>query len=191
MDQIISKPGLQHLAEKVFWNLDVEDLKICGQINQSCRQILDDAMFWLRKFGGLSKESQKDWVKIIQSVKSSDNENVIISYLQWNLKKEAVVDLPSYTKPAIQDDFIRNKIWENCMKGYSSDEDYEIVKLLAPLTDNPNAPNKYGSTPIHEAAMNGHTEIVKILAPLTDNPNTLNNFGWTPNWFSVNLFQFI
>ena len=157
MEKIVSNPGLQHLAEKVFLNLDVEDLKICGQINQSCKQILEDAMFWLRKIGGLSKESQKDWIKIIQSVKNSDNEKVIVSYLQWNLKegvvvedlpcfwfkkfrslsmenqkdwikvieseknsekenaimsyllwnlqKEALVDLPCYTSPAVQDDF--------------------------------------------------------------------------------------
>ena len=77
MDKIVNTPGLQHLAEKVFWNLDVEALKICGQINQSCRQILDNAMFWLRKFGGLSKESQKDWIKIIQSVRNSNYENFI------------------------------------------------------------------------------------------------------------------
>ena len=43
----------------------------------------------------------------------------------------------------------------------------EVVKILAPLTDNPNAPNDYGWTPIHGAAWNGHTEIVKILATLT------------------------
>ena len=33
MEKIISNPGLQHLAEKVFLNLDVEDLKICEQIS--------------------------------------------------------------------------------------------------------------------------------------------------------------
>ena len=33
METIINNPGLQHIAEKVFWNLDVEDLKICAQIN--------------------------------------------------------------------------------------------------------------------------------------------------------------
>ena len=40
METIISNPGLHHLAEKVFWNLDGEDLKICAQMNQSCKQIL-------------------------------------------------------------------------------------------------------------------------------------------------------
>ena len=42
MDTIINNPGLQHLVEKVFWNLDVEDLKICAHINQSCKQILQN-----------------------------------------------------------------------------------------------------------------------------------------------------
>ena len=41
----------------------------------------------------------------------------------------------------------------------------EIVKILAPLADNPNAPNNNGRTPIHWAARYGHTEIVKILTP--------------------------
>ena len=43
----------------------------------------------------------------------------------------------------------------------------EIVKILAPLTDNPNAPTIYGWTPIHEAACSSEIKIIKILAPLT------------------------
>ena len=74
MEKIISNPGLQHLAEKVFSHLDVENLKICGQINQSCNQILEDPMYWLRKFVCLSKENRNDWVQIIQSVKNFDFE---------------------------------------------------------------------------------------------------------------------
>ena len=63
---------------------------------------------------------------------------------------------------------------------YGSTENTEIIKILAPLTDDPNAPDKYRWTPIHKAALNGHTEIVKILAPLTDNPNAPDNYGKTP-----------
>ena len=47
----------------------------------------------------------------------------------------------------------------------------EIVKVLAPLTDNLNAPDKFGNTPLLWAKFNGNTEIVKILIHLTDNPN--------------------
>ena len=53
----------------------------------------------------------------------------------------------------------------------------DIVKALAPLTDNPNAD---GRTPILTTAFKGHTEIVKILAPLTDNPNAPDEDGDTP-----------
>ena len=56
----------------------------------------------------------------------------------------------------------------------------EIVKIVAPLTNHPNVPDKDGWTPIHWAACNGHTEIVKILAPLTNNPNSSDKNGRTP-----------
>ena len=54
------------------------------------------------------------------------------------------------------------------------------------MTNNPNAPNKDGSTPIHQAAKKGHTEIVKFLAPLTDNPNAPDYFGNTPSSLTKN-----
>ena len=188
MDKIISNPGLWHLAENVFWNLDLENLKICAHINQSCKQILQNPIFCVRKFECLSKSNQTDWIKAIQLVKNSDKGIAIISYLQWNLKKDALADLPCYKSPVVQDNF-RKKIGEICCsKGRLSDEDMEILKILAPLTDNPNATNTdnpnaqndFGDTPIHRAAVNGHTEIVKIMAPLTDNPNAPNNVGDTP-----------
>ena len=56
----------------------------------------------------------------------------------------------------------------------------EIVKILAPLTDNPNVPDKEGRTPIYLASFYGCIEIVKILAPLTDNPNSADEDGVTP-----------
>ena len=82
-------------------------------------------------------------------------------------------DLPCYASPAAQDEF-RKKILKSSCYG-----NIEIVKILAPMTNNPNYPNKY-VTPINLVAFHGHTEIVKFLAPLTDNPNTPNNVGDTP-----------
>ena len=38
MEKKINNPGLQHLAEKVFFNLNVEKLKICKQINQPSKK---------------------------------------------------------------------------------------------------------------------------------------------------------
>ena len=185
MEKIISNPGLQHLAENVFWDLDIQDLNMCAQINQSCKQILENPMFWLKKFKSLSKKNQKDWIKVSKSVKNFDKEKAIISYLQWNLKKGAM-DLPCYSSHAVQGDF-REKIWEICEKQELSDEDREIVKILTPLTENPNAQRGYGSTPIYWAAQNEHTEIVKILALLTDNPNVPDKSGYTPIYWAALL----
>ena len=179
MEQILENPGLLHLAENIFSNLNDADVEICRNINQISKEILDNPMFWLRKFGNLSQKNQNNWIKDIQSIKNSEKKKAITSYLQWKLKKEALVDLPCYSSPEVQDDF-RNKIWEIIKKKESSNENTEIVKILASLTKNPNAPNKIGYTPIHEAAYRKHTKIVKILAPLTNNPNAPNDNGETP-----------
>ena len=184
-EKMLNNPGLQHLAEIIFGNLEVEHFKICGLLNQSAKRILDgpmfqDPMFWLKRFRGLSIGNQYDWAKAIQSVQNSfERKYAIISYLQWNLQKEVMDDLPCYTNSAIQDDF-RMKIGQVFCKRDSSDEDVQVLKMLAPLTDNPNAPDKSGYTPIQWAAKNGHTELVKILTPLTNNPNSPNNYKRTP-----------
>ena len=104
MEKIINNPGLQHLAENIFWNLDVEDLKICAQINQSCKQILQIPIFCLRKFEHLSKKNRLDWIKVIQLVMNYHQGIAIMSYLKWTLKKQ-IVDPPCYSSPAVQNDF--------------------------------------------------------------------------------------
>ena len=92
LEKILNNPGLQHLAENIFDNLKYEDLEVCRGINQSSKKILDYQMgkpiFWLKKFENLSKENQKDWIEVIQSLNNSEKEKSIRSYLQWNLKKE-------------------------------------------------------------------------------------------------------
>ena len=75
------------------------------------------------------------------------------------MKKEDLDPL-CYSNPAAQVDFTK-KIWESCGKPEFSDEDKEIVKILPPLTDNPNGTDEDGQTAIRRAAYNGHTEILK------------------------------
>ena len=58
--------------------------------------------------------------------------------------------------------------------------DIEIVKILAPLIEDPNFQDEDGDTPINLAASYGRTEIVRILAPLSENPNAPNRHGITP-----------
>ena len=215
LETILNSPGLQHLAKEIFWNLNSDALEACSQVNQSSKQILENPFFWLEKLvrmGVVSKKNQEDWIKAIQSVKNSDEEKNVLVYLKWNFKKDGLVDLPCYTSPIVQDEF-RKKIWQSCLLALpnrpfwpgpfiaetvvqvermkkltsESNDNIEMLKILAPLTNNPNAPMNNGDTPIHVAAFNGHTEIVKILAPLTDNPNAPNMDGRTPlHWAAHN-----
>ena len=186
MEKILNNPGFEHLAEIIFGNLDHDHLDICEQINESSKQILINPMFWIRKFKFLSKENQKDWIKVIQLEKNSAKEKSISLYLKWKLKKNAGIDLPCYSSQPVQDNF-RNRIWRISNQYQISYHDEEVVKILAPLTNNLayTDSNYYGRTPINRAAMSGHTEIVKILAPLTDNPNAPDKFGGTPIYWAA------
>ena len=51
---------------------------------------------------------------------------------------DEVYYLPGYTYKIVQDDF-RQKIHQGVLKG-----DTDAIKILAPLTDNPNAPDEDG-----------------------------------------------
>ena len=98
MEKIVNTSGLQHLAENIFLNLNYELLKECFKINSSCREILENPLFWLKLFiqRGLSKENQKDWHRAIQLVKNTDLEKNISSYLKRSSKNPRVVDIPCY-----------------------------------------------------------------------------------------------
>ena len=259
MEKIIKNSGLQHLAENIFLNLNYEALEECFNINSSCKEILENPLFWLKLFirRGLSKENQKDWHRAIQLVKNTDLEKNIFSYLKRSSKNPRVVDIPCYiNEDTIMEYSKMSKLnnrefgnidyWNNIPCGcvqlsspvISKGQGYmlmmeasslpnlngstlelvnvlvsliedpnaiplsppealfgavsnrsespilmaakfghtESVKILAPLTKNPNAPNSTGITPIFVAAMKGHIEIVKMLIPLTKNPNTANKW---------------
>ena len=94
-------------------------------------------------------------------------------------KDVALVDLPCYSCPPVQADF-RKKIRKMSFVIELSNEDMNIMKILVPLTENPNAPDKLGYTPIHIAAFWGNKDFVKTLAHLTENPNAPNSGDCTP-----------
>ena len=113
----------------------------------------------------------------------------------FHLKHFHIEEMMSYVNPQPQDEFGQTAIKQAARHGFT-----DYVKILTPLTDNPNAPDEYGNTPIILAVRNAqrqgvytyprecrHTEIVKILAPLTDNPNAPDKDGNTPiHWAARN-----
>ena len=90
-------------------------------------------------------------------------------------------NIPCFTKLDVQEAF-RKKIHMICDKRRTSNQNIEILKILAPLTLNHNAPNKYGWTSIR---------FYDILFKMTkypsmmDNPDVQNKIEkppWTGAW---------
>ena len=135
-------------------------------------------MFWIKKCiqkGVFGKEEEENWIKGVHSEMNSNKEKPISLYLEWIFMNK-VFSLPRYTEIVVQDDF-RQIIFHAVRKG-----DINVVTILAPLTENPNAPGEDGITPIYWAVRQRQFEIVKILAPLqkADNRNAPDEDGDTP-----------
>ena len=77
LQNILNNPGLVHIAENIFGNFTEMDVEVCQDINQSSNEILNNPMFWLKRFGNLSKENQKDWINVIQSVELWGDSNFL------------------------------------------------------------------------------------------------------------------
>ena len=173
MENIINNSGLQHLTENIFLNLNYEDLKKCQLINQSASQILDNPIVWIKELfrKGLSKENHKAWMEAIQSSEIiSTKKKHIAAYLKWNLKIKKAFDLPCHTKLDVQEEF-RKKLRNVCSQLRPTNEAcIEIVKILVPLTDNPNAPSNSGKTP---TAVAKNEEIREILETFKTSKNTM------------------
>ena len=92
MEQIIQNPGFQHVAEKIFLNLPFEDLLTCQLVNMSTNHIVQNPMFWIKKWilKGLTKKNQDDWIKAIQLT------NVILYMKKVLHNKGSFLDGPCY-----------------------------------------------------------------------------------------------
>ena len=85
MDFITKNPGLQHIVEETFMNLDYENLVKCQEVNSFWEIILKSPTFWLKKCvqKGLNNEDQLEWHKLIQTLKTTNfNPEKVASHLK-------------------------------------------------------------------------------------------------------------
>ena len=202
LENFLNVPGFQHLAENIFLNLSYDDLMSCQILNRSSKRILENPIFWLKKFirRGLPKQNQNDWNNAIQLTRNSKLEKNILLYLKKSSKHEKLIEIPCYIdKNVVKKSFKISRETDvgnilnwyeleagfiqmfaplsrnlNSMIHFGGDEirdgKIEFVKSLAPLTENPNKPDKNGDTTMHWATDFGHIEIIKYLSTWVDNP---------------------
>lgn len=191
MENIIQNPGLQHITEMILLNLDLEDLKNCQLLNKSfqllnksCQDILDNPMFWLRKWRtqrGLSEKNHNDWANAIQWTRNTNVEANIKLYLQKVIEIGHIVDVPCF----IDADTVEKSTGFTFEKALE-ERDLGVLQILASMEKNPNPKrvDSYGiSTPvIGIAAEDGHLNVIKILAPITKDPNSCGDgaYEFTP-----------
>ena len=253
LDQIVINPGLQHIIEMIFFNLDYKDIKNCNLVNAAINKILINPMFWLKKWSfnrGLSRKNQSEWIKALEMTKNTNFERNVILYIKKVIKIGHFVDIPCYinndTVMKANEMSFGEALWKkdagvlqilapvtgivnapnatlqrifryNILKANENIKmhidlikvlapmmknpnapfnqqfkglttiyfaahigDIDVIKFLAPLSDNINEPNLAGITPIHNAAQEGHLDIIKFLVPLTENPNSPSDAGFTP-----------
>ena len=127
--------------ENIFHNLDLEKLEICRFINESCKQMLDDPMFWLR---GISKKNQNSWIKAIQITKGKELGKYVLSYLKRSRKNESVVDLHCFKN----EDFLEKaeNIKEEYLKKLRKGKSYPKFWLRKWKKNDPNAHDEYEGT---------------------------------------------
>ena len=152
---------------------------------------------------GLSEKNYDDWIKAIQLTKNTNVEANVKLYLEKVIKMAHVVDVPCFIdSDAVQksseytferafdqkelgvlqilasmkdnpneykvDSLVINAIDFAAMKGHLN-----IIKILAPITKNPNSIKKQISfTPMHYAAFNGDIGILKFLVSFTSDLNS-------------------
>ena len=182
MESIIQNPGFQQITEMILFNLDFRTVKKCQLLNNSFKDILEDPMFWLRKWRmqrGLSKKNYDDWVKAIQLTKNTNVEVNVQLYLEKVIETGHVVDVPCF----IDSDAIQNSTKFTYKKALKKRK-HGIIQILASLENNPNKAgfNRFGniSSIIGIAAMERHLDIIKILAPITKYPISWDEEGYNP-----------
>ena len=197
-ENFITNPGLQHLAENIFVNLNYQELKTCRLINKSSRTMLDNPMFWLKKLirRGLSKQNQTDWIKAIHLTRDTNFKTNILGYLKSSFQNELAHKLQSHNNEAdFNPDYNQAEV-SDVIDGMTPIHlaawygETEIVRFLAPITHNPIVPNENGETPIHFAISSyqqfaprknvNPVDTLRILTQFTNNPNAPNNYGETP-----------
>ena len=183
MESIIQNPGLQHITETILFNLDFQALKKCQLLNKSFKEILEDAIFWLRKWRmqrGLSKKNYDDWVKKIQLTRNTNVEANVQLYLEKVIETGHVVDVPCF----IDSDAIQNSTKFTFEKAFEKRK-HGILQILASMEKFPNKSifsDEHGifSPVIGIAARKGDLNIVKILAPITKHPISWDSDGINP-----------
>ena len=97
MDLITTTPGLFHIAEQIFSNLDRNSLLQCFEVNEHWANILRNPWFWFKRMKQntkLSKEDQKEWMVFCEKLNKlnlTNNMTIELNYIYSRLEKSQTI----------------------------------------------------------------------------------------------------
>ena len=167
---IVNNPGLQNITEKIFLNLNFEDLMACQLINKSCKEILDYPMFWLKIWRlrqGLSPKNHSDWAKAIQMTQNTTLKGNVCSYIKKIVQIGHFVDVPCFIDYETINSTIIEMEWKFSPKWSIEDaifqEKFGILQIMAATEKNLNVIDKVGRSLINNLAhKNFNYEIFEV-----------------------------
>ena len=166
MDFLTKNPGLQHVAEEIFMNLDHNDVIKSKTVNQYWYRILVNPTFWLKKClrnRFLSEECKMEWTKLIQTLKTQIYKEKVTNCLmkthgfctfnvsyngcdQYMKLDETPLDSAYYNKDLKLIEYIlksnltsSSKINEMIHKSIE-DKKWSVLEKLVAFADDPNLP---------------------------------------------------
>ena len=165
MEQIIKNPGYQHIVESIFLNLDYEKLQVCECINNSSQEILNNPMFWLKKWTlrGISQKNRDAWSKAIQIIPkfSEYMSQNLTKYLKRAVRNKRLVDIPCYIDQETIEEVLH---WENKYREWDletiSYNGASAVQVKAILSKKINPEDV--KQLIFKSAAKGNEEIIKV-----------------------------
>ena len=184
MELITKTPGLSHIADEIFLNLNDEILLLeCQRVNQRWREIVRNPRFWFKKCDqmGLFKKKPEENLTKKSLFKDNDSKELMKKFFQAactsgeKFKEELTKKLiKSYSKSKPVGDLLSSMFMEAIGEGQ-----VEIIRATLPFIDDPNA--RVGDDrPIDLAVNKRQIDVLKLLFPLLDNPNSPTHYDCTP-----------
>ena len=206
MEAIAQSPGLQHISEDIFKLLDKKSLINCREVNSSWKNVLDEPIFWLKKYEGAypSSDVPKTWKTLAQELEGEKlvNEFVLALMKVWQWRKIMPFQfikylLESNKYPDLIEFILEHenpmsklgRVFVNgtCMwnpRPIHFAALYGFTHVVGKITKMMESPiikeTQWGRNPIHFAAKKGHLDCVQILVGFTDTPLAVDDVGETP-----------
>ena len=132
MEQFFTNPGLVHIGEKIFQNLDYQSLEICQNVCQTWKIIIENPEFWINSFvvpkilvhqGNVALENKNsdhetssaaatEWKYLIKKTFETSLKSNVLKVLIAQKETEKIIRTPIFMALKVQDLYlIHHLLW--------------------------------------------------------------------------------